>query len=548
VANRERQRGAASAALDAARRALERFPVRAAAAAGLLLLLSAVTFDPKLYVNGDNVEYMRLAQRALTGGVLWGSARFPPLFPLMLVPVQALFGLALLPQKILVLLFYAASAPALLWLAERLLPRGLAFAAVVVAMLAVPVIEFSHYVMSEVPYLALSLTALAVGERLIERGSRATTRRWPPPRGLVLFFALAGAAFYTRTAGVVLPLAFLALALRRGRRAWIPGGIGLAALILLPWALHAWLGGTTGETYVDQIGRVNPYFPTDRALDFGSLFTRLRQNGARYFLYEIPRALVPIVYCSTYTPRLGPRVPVPWYLVLPLLALLVAGGVRAARRLPLTVTVALLSIVLCLVWPPIWAGVRFLVPILPLATLFLICGLGTAAEAVPGIGVPRARRGVAAALGLLLALGAVNLYHYARETRAYTSPWGVYFEAASWAGAHLPARSLVVDRKPGLFTFASGLPAISFPREADPDRMLQYFRERGVRYIHVSTIPYDDLQRFLYPAVARRPTYFEPVLGWTYPDSSWSLIIEFRPAGGTRGLTLLEPPSAMEVP
>jgi hypothetical protein len=557
VANSERGSEAAGGAgtgpADAARRAFDRFSVRAAAAAGLLLLVSALTFDPKLYINGDNIDYMQLAHRALTEGALWGSSKFPPLFPLMLAPVQALFGSALLPQKLLVLLLYAACGPLLLWLAERRLPRGLALSAVLAAMVAVPVLEFSHYVMSEIPYLLLSLAALVVGERLLSRGGpepqpRGRARIWPPPRGLLLLSALAAAAFYTRTAGAVLVVGFLGVVLLGGRRRWIPAALALSALIFLPWALHSLSGSATGQTYLDQIGRVNPYFPEERALDLSSLLTRLHQNGARYFFYERPRALVPVVYQSTYTPRYGPRLPVPWFLALPLLALLLAGGVRAARRLPLTATVTLGSIGLCLLWPPIWAGVRFLVPILPLMTLFLVLGVGEAARRLPRAGERAARRAIAVTLGVLLVLGGINLYRYVRETREYPPPWGVYFEAVAWAKGHLPAGSLVIDRKPGIFTFVSGLPAVTFPREADPDRMLQFFRERGARYVHVSTIPYDDLPRFLYPAVMRRPTYFEPVCGWMYPDSTWSLILEFRPGADARGLVLPEGMPPTETP
>jgi hypothetical protein len=516
---------------------LGRFSARAAAVAAALLLVSALTFDPKLYVSGDNVEYMRLAQRILTGGPLWGSPKFPPFFPLLLAPVQALFGMALVPQKILVMLLYATAGPLLLRLAERVLPRGLAFAAVLAAMIAVPVLEFSHYVMSEIPYLALGLAALVAGESLLEREGPRDFRR--SPGGLLLFLGLAAAAFYTRTVGAVLPVAFLVASLLPGRRRWLPFGLALTAIVCLPWIIHALRPGAAGETYLNQAGQANPYFPEEKPFAWGSLLARLAPNGARYFRYELPRALVPLVYGSTYTPSRGPRAPVPWALALPLIGLLAAGTARAARRLPLTAAAGALSLALLLLWPPIWAGVRFLVPILPLATLFLLLGLGEPLRRAPRV----AHGAIALALVLLLALGARNTIRYAAERRDYPPLWSAYFEGAQWAGRHLPAGSLVIDRKPGLFTFVSGLPATGFPRESDPDRMLGSFRDRGARYVHAPTIPYDDIPRFLYPAIMHRPNYFEPVWGTMTPDSSWSLILEFRPAGDARGFTL-PPPAA----
>lgn len=54
-------------------------PRRWLLAAGLAALATAVTFDPKLYINGDNVDYMFLA-RAARAGYLWSSDKYPPLF------------------------------------------------------------------------------------------------------------------------------------------------------------------------------------------------------------------------------------------------------------------------------------------------------------------------------------------------------------------------------------------------------------------------------------------------------------------------------------
>ncbi|MDM7917037.1 MAG: hypothetical protein QUU85_17485, partial [Candidatus Eisenbacteria bacterium] len=102
---------------------------------------------------------MRLAEAARHGS-LWQSGKYPPVFPWLLVLPQAFFGLALMPQKILVFLFYLASAFLLLRRAERHLP-GRWGAPVAWAAMTIPaVLEYGHSVMSEVPYLFFSLVAL----------------------------------------------------------------------------------------------------------------------------------------------------------------------------------------------------------------------------------------------------------------------------------------------------------------------------------------------------------------------------------------------------
>ena len=167
-------------------KALNDFRIRAILVCGFLGLVSALTFDPKLYVSGDNVEYILLGQRVIHEGVLWGSRKFPPFFPLLLAPIQAFWGIAWVPQKIFVSLLYVATGPLLLRMAERVLPWRLALPATALALISIPVLEFSHYVMSELPYLLLFTAALVAGERLFRvpgeraRGPSAEARMGSP--------------------------------------------------------------------------------------------------------------------------------------------------------------------------------------------------------------------------------------------------------------------------------------------------------------------------------------------------------------------------------
>ncbi|MFH1143916.1 MAG: hypothetical protein V1774_05170 [Candidatus Eisenbacteria bacterium] len=534
----------------------ERFRIRALALSATLALVGGLTFDPKLYINGDNVDYILLAQRILNEGILWGSEKFPPFFPLLLAPVQMFWGTAWVPQKILVSLLFAASGPLVLWLAERVLPRRFALPAAALGMLSVPVLEFSHYVMSEVPYLFFQAAGLVVGERLLRRHGRIDL----PWRPLALFFALCACAFYTRTIGAVLPGAFLLACLFQRRfRMFLAGG-ALAALLLLPWIVHTSLAEAEGTTYLTQLLRVNPYYPEEGILTPATFLQRVALNAERYFSVEIPRILVPIGFDTTYLPR--PEVHRPWpaYLWGLPCALMLAGLWKSRRRLPLGVGCVVLTLLVCFLWPPIWTSVRFIIPILPLLMLFFLAGfhdLQRAAGGMPrwesgsGEGPPTARgndrsggarprggpaRGLPeiATAALLIALSATSLRNaalYGRETREYPPPWSFYFRTAEWAGQNLPPESLIVDRKPAMFSLVSGLRAVGFPREADPDRMIEHFRQAGADFVHVSSIPYDDIVRFLIPTLQQRPTYFEPYWRTEMERSMMSALFRFDPAG-----------------
>ena len=561
----------------------DRFRNRALLLAVLLALVCGLTFDPKLYVNGDNVDYMLLAQRILHDGTLWASGKFPPVFPMLLAPVQLVAGTACVPQKILVGLLFVATGPLLLVLTERVMPRAFAFPAVALGMISIPVLEFSHYVMSEVPYLFFQTAAFVAGERLLRMDGPAAseaTRRgdasgWPEilrtlrSRAFLVFFLFAALAFYTRTIGLVVPGAFLLVCLCERRRRLLAASAAATLVLLAPWLLHTLAAaGGEGESYLAQLVRVNPYYPQDGLLTPAALFDRVTYNASRYFAIEIPRLLVPLTVDTTYVVR--PEVHRAWHAHLWLLpvALLLLGLRGRLRALPLTITGLAATLCVCLLWPPIWTSVRFLIPILPLLVLLFLCGCRDAAALAEraftrahvgararagtrgdGAARPRLRRppdfALALVLLVLLAAGARNIRAYAADTREYPLDWKYYFETARWARAHLPPDALVIDRKPTMFSFVSGVRAAGFPR-AEPDSMIAYLQRVGADYVHLSSIPYDDIPRYLYPAVQQRPSYFLPFWRTERSGGMMSALFAFDPTGSGPGLP--PPPAGATLP
>jgi MFS family permease len=350
----------------------------------------------------------------------------------------------------------------------------------------------------------------------------------------ILLFVAAGAlAFYTRTIGAVLIAALaLTLLLRRNWR-WFAAAVALGFLIAAPWLLHARQTRTEGSSYLTQLLSADPYAIDTAgqatALDLGG---RLLANASVYFGRDIPLGVFPYLFTGTYSgdPRLEPTVP--WSIWIPITLLLVLGAIRAARRIPLTVGYLAFTMIILLLWPSVWASPRFLLPILPLLFMCVFLGLSSIAQLFGS----RARPIV---LGLLLTLigffGIRNAVTLAGSGQAYPGAWAVYFEGASWAGKNLPRESLVIDRKPSLFTVTSGLPATAFPHEPDVDRMLEHFRERGVDYVHVAMISHGDLSEYLFPVVQQRREAFRAV--WHREESQAGrrqlrgALFEFVPSG-----------------
>jgi hypothetical protein len=483
---------------------------------GLALLSSLITFDTKLYINGDNVDYMRLAESA-RHGALWGSAKYPPLFPWLLTLPQSLFGMALLPQKILVWLFYCGSAFLLLRRASRMFPGRWGPPIGWVAITLVPVLEYGHYVMSEVPYLFFSLLALEAFDRIGNRG-----------RGALIGACLAAAAtFYTRSVGLSLWAGLaVALLLRPGTASRTKAAFAvLSAALLLPWALRAALGAP--NPYFAQLLQVNPFHPEWGLLNLSGWIARFAENVRIYLGGEIPTGLFPAIFRWTYDP------PELRYHFLPLavawipLLLLGIGLVLSLRRREAIAFYLVFYLFINLLWPSLWTGLRFLVPVLPLFALVQFRGL------LWGLGVGTSRfplRSVAAAvlLGFWILLGVKNQAALARSVRGYPEPWASYFVAADWIRDHTDPGALIVDRKPAMMTYVTNRRAINFPREEDPSKMIAWMAGQGVDYVLVSAIPYDDILRYLIPAVQREQGHFTPVFEREDP---YTVVLRFIPSG-----------------
>ena len=134
-------------------------------------------------------------------------------------------------------------------------------------------------------------------------------------------------------------------------------------------------------------------------------------------------------------------------------------------------------------------------------------------------------------LGLLLSLRAVQLPRYADEVKAYPQRWALYFEGAEWARENLPYNCVVVDRKPNMFRLVSGRRTIMLPREFDDEKMLSRFREEQNLYLHVTTIPYDDVLKILHPFIGRKFNHFEGAWIKHGTDGAWDALLKFNPTG-----------------
>ncbi len=381
---------------------------------------------------------------------------FPPGFPLLLAPLAALFPASLTAFKAVPLLAALLLAPLTLRLAR---PSGSPFlpvAAGALVLLNPWVLGWSVRVLSDLPYAALSLAALAAYE-----GWR---RDATPVRTFVLC-VLAGLALLVRSVGLALVLAML-VDLAAGRRwrhaALLAGGVVLTQAPLL---LPGWSGGTwLTAAYHQQM-----------LAHHGGFQARLAFLGAQAwgYLRELPTVLTPLfgapVRAAVERTGAGGFYDVAMVL---LGMLLLAGVLRGLARLSgggeegrgrarlwlLYLGFYGLALVNFDGWP---SGVqaRLLLPVLPLLYVLLLRGLDTGSGA--------ARAALVFCAVALAASGLNNAWRVVHAVRvaggAERAPWADPGAGAEWILTHTGPDDVIATVDPLQRHVHFRRPAVALP-------------------------------------------------------------------------------------
>ncbi len=504
--------------------------------AGVLTLVSSGVvmgaFNPAPHTGGDNAGYLALAHSLLTTGSyteLFDPAglphtKYPPVFPLLLAGLMAVGVRSWVGFKVLAAIAtVVASLASYLW-AERRVGPVWALGISLAVTLSSAVVYYSHWILSDPVFVALTVLALWALER--GEGSGASGR-W-----MVAGIAAAGLAYFTRSAGLPLVVAVAGwLALRRRWKSLALTATGLGAPMAL-WLLRSRSVAAGG--YVSELWMANPYDPSAGRVGVGGLLERVIANAVGYVGTHVPSG---IVGTSGFAVAV---------LGVALMALAITGWLRATRKSVGPAELFLpLYLGLILLWPEVWSGDRFALPLYPLLFVYAASALRAVTRRIG----PRLPSVAGAGAFLVVALPALGSWAQAAEDAAMCgervraagsfSCYGprvvAFVDAAGWAADRLPERSGVMSRKPRLFYVLSGVPSRTFPFSDDPRELLASAEDVGVTYVLLDE--WDSLAgRYVGAAVQARPDAFCAVRGFGSSDRTLLLGIlsEDGPGGGER--------------
>ncbi len=472
------------------------------------IFLAVLHFDPKPFVGGDNAGYMILAE-ALESGRGYRDihlpgeprhAQYPPVYPALLAVIGA-FGGGLTTFKVVSALLTTSSLVFLFALAHRRLgwEAGLA----VLAPFAVnPVlVYYSHWVLSEAPFVLLTLLALWAAERM--------TNSW---RWLAVASIAAVLAYLTRAAGLpLLGAVIISIAWRRRWRQLALAGAPIVVAVAGWWLWGRIVARESARVYSNNFLLVNPYAPEFGYVGPAQLFARVVNNIRLYAVQVMPESLAGLA------PQGGVSL-LALIIALVVLALAVVAWMSRIRKLQVLELFTVLYAALIFLWPQVWTDRRFLLPLLPVLLFYAAIGSDWC------FGFMRRRRpqwvlpGLA---GILIALtiphhiraigfnqSCLRVYRQGDELACYPPPWRAFVQAAHWVRDNTSEEAIVVSRKPRLFYYWSGRRGDVYPFTQDEDEMFAFFDAIHADYVVVAGLS-GTTARYLIPVIRTVPEQFD---------------------------------------
>lgn len=461
-------------------------------------------FDPSPHTGGDNAGYISLAYSLVTTGSYMelfdpaglSHTKYPPVFPAILAVLMWLGARTWIAFKgVSVVATLAASGFTYLW-AERRLGSRAAFLVALLLGVSVSVIYHSHWILSDPVFFAFTMAAMWALECYESDESSSTGF-------LFLGVAAVGLAYFTRSAGLPLVVALIGWLFLKKR--WRP--LGVSAFVLGIPMLWWWARGLGTEvSYADEFWMVNPYDPSQGTIELMGLGSRMLTNLTSYMFNWGPYGL--IGSRGTWVAILG--------IVLTLA--MIYGWLNQVRdRIRPAELFVPAYAALILLWPEVWAGDRFVLPLYPFVLMYGFAALRDVLSRLPVIGGRAITGAVILALFVPPVTSWIENVRWAStctglvRTGGAFACWGprmaAYVEAAEWAGRALPAGSVVMSRKPRHFYTVSGLPSRTFSFDTDPDVQIEDATSVGGRYVLLDQ--WDGLAgRYIGGAILDRPSAF----------------------------------------
>lgn len=480
------------------------------------ILIYLLIFDTKIDLNGDNAYYYMLGKALSTGEGYVNlnsinrtpNNHFPPGYPAIIATIFLFISNSIITIKIVNGIFLLLTVLMTYSLAKIVTGRAvIAAVSAIFILVNAHILRYSTIMMTEIPFMFFAIFTILLFIR--------TDFNKPVLKNSYFYYSLLTlvASYYIRSLGVALLAGFvLYLAIER-KWSYLFSYIIGAFVLVLPWFLRGQQYG--GNSYLKQLKMVNPYRPEMGELDIGGLFSRILSNIERYITKEIPSSIFSFID-PEYSQSPGF---VSWLIGLIILSLIIAGLWKLKRYRWLILGTVLGNFGILAIWPEVWIGIRFILPLIPILVICLLFGFKNFLEWVTF----RFRIGYAPSAWLFLlgvipfVPGITKLQDKAGEP--YSTSWENYFKLARTIRLMDDPNLVVACRKPVLFFLESETYTTNYKYTPDDQLLLKDLEDRQVDFVVVDQLGYSSTYRYLYPAVEKNQQRFGVVEVIKNPDT-----------------------------
>lgn len=496
---------------------------------GAFLLIYQYVFNPKINLGGDNAGYYILGKAIATGEGFTDihkphkpvHTHFPPGYPFVMSIfmqiadsinfIKTVNGLFLLGAT---LLFYFL-------LKEFTGDRRLAFAGSFLGLFNMHLLSYSTIMMSEIPFLFFTTLSFY----LFVRSQKARDFfKHPAFYGLIITSVL---SYHIRSIGIAMVVGLAIYLLFSKKFKYLAGYLAGFALLSLPWYLYS-SSVSKGGGYLASLMNANPYRPEEGKLDFMGFLERIWENLQRYLGKEIPNGLFPFIDVD-YKADVLPQEIIVGVLIL---GLIIFGLFRMKRYSMLLFWYMLGNFGIFMLWPEVWFGIRFMLPLIPLMLFLMSYGILQLLQiSAQRLKIKARPSPFLILLFIFVFLPQVKLLKASAE-RPMVPKYSNYFEVAQYVNRSLPANAIVACRKPTLFYLYAQREVTKYRNEKDYTKLLDHLDTLGTTHIVIDQLGYSSTGRYLVPAIQANPVKFRNIYQAPKPDT---YLLTFNNQVGYRG-------------
>jgi hypothetical protein len=489
----------------------------------IFLIVNVYVYDSKIDLNGDNASYFRLGKALASGKGYINIAdirqspenHFPPGYPSLISLVIRVFGESTNAIKIFDSLYILFSVILIYFITAVVTDnKTLAFTSGIILTLNAHMMLYASLMMSEASFILTSTLTLWLVMKVKNEKSIFTQP--------VIYISLVSliTSYYIRSTGLALLGGIILWFLLQKNWKAILFYITGFFLMALPWYLRG--RGLGGSSYLKPLVMINPYRPDLGNATYADYVTRLTANVSRYIAREIPSSLFPFIKVDYTKPVSSGE----WVFGLILTAIIIFGLLRLRKYRLLIFSYIIATFGILFLWPEVWTGVRFILPLIPVLLIGTFFGImefysWMAKKIQMNINLSP----WVFLFFVLIFFKPIGELHK-KSADSYPANWKNYFEMAKWIKNNKTDSTVVCCRKADLFFIFSDSFTYTFPYTENDKEIIKSFQDNKVTHVVLDNLGYRQTYAYLLPAIQKNPEHFETILKLSDPDT---YLLKFKP-------------------